>query len=71
MNLSEEIELSVVMPCLNESATVASRVRKALVSMRQYGIRGEVVVADNGSTDQSRELAEQAGARIVEVETRG
>jgi glycosyltransferase involved in cell wall biosynthesis len=71
MKASEEVELSVVMPCLNESATVASCVRKALDAMQQHGIRGEVIVADNGSTDQSRKLAEQAGARVVEVETRG
>ena len=71
MKASEEIELSVVMPCLNESATVASCVRKALGAMQQHGIRGEVIVADNGSTDQSRRLAEEAGARVVEVETRG
>ena len=71
MKTSEEIELSVVMPCLNESATVASCVRKALGAMRQHGIRGEVIVADNGSKDGSRELAAEAGARIVAVETRG
>jgi len=71
MNSSEEIELSVVMPCLNEGATVGSCVRKALGAMRQHGIRGEVVVADNGSTDQSRQLAEEAGARVVAVQTRG
>jgi len=71
MNPGEEIELSVVMPCLNESATVATCVRKALGAMQQHGIRGEVIVADNGSTDQSRELAQQAGARVVEVKTRG
>ena len=71
MKTSEEIELSVVMPCLNESATVGSCVRKALGAMRQHGIRGEVIVADNGSKDGSRELAAEAGARIVAVETRG
>jgi glycosyltransferase involved in cell wall biosynthesis len=71
MKTSEEIELSVVMPCLNESATIATCVRKALGAMRQHAIRGEVVVADNGSTDGSRQLAEEAGARVVPVETRG
>jgi glycosyltransferase involved in cell wall biosynthesis len=71
LKTSEEIELSVVMPCLNESATVGSCVRKALGAMRQHGIRGEVIVADNGSTDGSRELAAEAGARVVPVETRG
>jgi glycosyltransferase involved in cell wall biosynthesis len=68
---SEEIELSVVMPCLNESATVGSCVSQALGAMQQHGIRGEVVVADNGSTDGSRQLAEEAGARVVAVEKRG
>ena len=58
MKASDVIELSVVMPCLNEGATVASCVRKALDAMKQHGIRGEVIVADNGSTDQSRQLAE-------------
>jgi glycosyltransferase involved in cell wall biosynthesis len=54
MKASEEIELSVVMPCLNEGATVASCVRKALGAMQMHEIRGEVIVADNGSTDRSR-----------------
>jgi glycosyltransferase involved in cell wall biosynthesis len=71
MNSGEEIELSVVMPCLNESATVAACVSKALGAIREHGIKGEVVVADNGSTDGSRELAANAGARVVPVETRG
>jgi glycosyltransferase involved in cell wall biosynthesis len=71
MKTSEEIELSVVMPCLNESATVAACVSKALDAMRQHAISGEVIVADNGSTDGSRRLAEAAGARVIAVEKRG
>ena len=61
----------MVMPCLNEGATVAGCVRKALGAMQQHAIRGEVIVADNGSTDGSRQLALDAGARVVAVETRG
>lgn len=55
------LELSIVMPCLNEADTVATCVEKSLRTMREYGIRGEVVVADNGSTDGSIELALGAG----------
>jgi glycosyltransferase involved in cell wall biosynthesis len=59
------------MPCLNEHATVAGCVRKALGAMQQHAIRGEVIVADNGSTDGSRQLALDAGARVVAIDTRG
>jgi glycosyltransferase involved in cell wall biosynthesis len=65
------VELSVVMPCLNESASIAICVRKAIESMRSKGIRGEVIVADNGSTDGSQQLALDQGARVVPIETRG
>jgi glycosyltransferase involved in cell wall biosynthesis len=68
---SEDIQLSVVMPCLNESATVGTCVKKALETMRRHGIRGEIVVADNGSTDGSQQIASAQGARVVNVETRG
>jgi glycosyltransferase involved in cell wall biosynthesis len=67
----DDIELSVVMPCLNESATVGICVKKVLDAMRRHGIRGEVIVADNGSTDGSREIAAELGARVVPIETRG
>jgi glycosyltransferase involved in cell wall biosynthesis len=67
----EGIELSVVMPCLDESATVGTCVRKALDTMERHGICGEVIVADNGSTDGSRQIAEKCGARVVPIETRG
>ncbi len=67
----EDLELTVVMPCLNEGATVGTCVRKALDTMERHGIRGEVVIADNGSTDGSQEIAASAGARVVPIATRG
>jgi hypothetical protein len=71
LQAGEAIELSVVMPCLNESATVGACIRKALGGMEQHGIRGEVIIADNGSTDGSQQIATESGARVVPVETRG
>jgi hypothetical protein len=57
----------VLMPCLNEARTVAACVRQAGAFLREHGLEGEVVVADNGSTDGSRRLAAEAGARVVGV----
>ena len=68
---NEEPEISVVLPCLNESETVGICVRKAFEAIRRCGIRGEVVVADNGSTDESREIAAAEGARVVHVTEKG
>ena len=65
------MELTVVMPCLNEAETVATCVRKAVKCIADCGISGEVVVADNGSTDGSQQLAEDAGARVVDVPDKG
>ncbi len=65
------MELTVVMPCLNEAETVATCVRKAIGFLADSGISGEVVVADNGSTDGSQRLAEEAGARVVPVRDKG
>lgn len=65
------LELSVVMPCLNEARTVAICIKKALDCMERNGVAGEVVVADNGSTDGSQQLAEEAGARVVAVSEKG
>src|ERR1700748_864389 len=59
------------MPCLNEAETVATCVRKAVQFIADHGISGEVVIADNGSTDGSRQLAADAGARVVPVAERG
>lgn len=68
---SSALELSVVMPCLNESRTLAICIKKALATIERLGIRGEVIVADNGSTDGSQSVAENLGARVVPVKERG
>jgi glycosyltransferase involved in cell wall biosynthesis len=62
-----DIDLSVVMPCLNEVDTLEGCIKQCLEAFRAYGIRGEVIVADNGSTDGSMEIAERCGARLVRV----
>lgn len=66
-----EVEVSIVMPCLNEARTVGACVGKALRALREMGITGEVLVADNGSTDGSQEIATAAGARVISVAPRG
>lgn len=64
-------ELSVVMPCLNEADTLASCVQKAFDGLKAAGIPGEVIVADNGSTDGSQQIATSLGARVVDVKEKG
>lgn len=64
-------EVSVVLPCLNEALTVGSCVKQALKALAASGLRGEVIVSDNGSSDGSPELAKKAGARIVHEPRRG
>src|SRR5688572_7279172 len=66
-----EIEVSVIMPCLNEADTLASCIEKAQRALRDHRIAGEVIVADNGSTDGSQAIAERLGARLVHVRERG
>jgi hypothetical protein len=65
------IELSIVMPCLNEAETLARCIQKARTGLEKAGVTGEIVVADNGSTDGSQELAREHGARVVSVSARG
>lgn len=65
------IELTLLMPCLNEAETVSICVRKAQDFLQRTGVAGEVLVADNGSSDGSVELAQRAGARVVHVARRG
>ena len=64
-------ELTILMPCLNEAEAVATCVRKARAFLERTGIPGEVLVADNGSSDGSVTLAREAGARVVRVERKG
>ncbi len=68
---SPDIEVSVVIPCLNEEATVGTCVSKAVRALRDLGLRGEVVVVDNGSTDRSARVALEAGARVVREDRPG
>lgn len=71
MTTDKPIDLSVVIPCLNESDTLAVCIRKALAGIREAGVEGEVIVADNGSKDGSQAIAEQTGARVVPVAAKG
>ncbi len=64
-------EVSVVMPCLNEAETVGACIEKASRAMRDHGIVGEIIVADNGSSDDSRAIARRLGAVVVDVEPKG
>lgn len=68
---AHSIEVSVVLPCLNERETVGICVSEAIKALRAASLSGEVIVADNGSTDGSVEIAQSAGARVVHVEQRG
>lgn len=65
------VEVSVVMPCLNEADTLATCIQKAQRSFADHHIKGEIVVADNGSTDGSQEIARGLGARVVDVKAKG
>src|SRR5712691_12298321 len=69
--VSSAPEVSVVMPCLNEADTLATCIVKAQRALRENKIQGEVIVADNGSTDGSQAIATRLGARLVPVTARG
>ena len=68
---AEAPEISVVLPCLNEAETLAVCIEKATQSIEEHDIDGEVIVADNGSTDGSQEIARKHGARVVDVPEKG
>jgi hypothetical protein len=67
----DEIEVTVLLPCLNEADTLAVCVRKARDCLAELGVSGEVLVSDNGSTDGSQHIAEENGARVVHAPIRG
>lgn len=68
---AEDVEVTVVMPCLNEALTVGRCIDKARSGMEQIGVQGEVLIADNGSDDGSPEIAREHGARVVNVPRKG
>ncbi len=69
--MSSEMELTILMPCLNEAETLEVCITKAIQYLRDSSIDGEVLVSDNGSSDGSREIAERAGARVVATPAKG
>lgn len=69
--LAAEVEFTILMPCLNEEATLAKCIQQAMRGLTINALRGEVLVADNGSTDQSVAIAESMGARVVHVNEKG
>lgn len=69
--MAGELEVTVLLPCLNEAETLETCVRKALAHLAELGIEGEVLVSDNGSTDGSQGIASAAGARVVHAPQRG
>ena len=71
MIVQEKLELTILMPCLNEAETLSICIKKAKESLSRCGIIGEVLIADNGSTDDSVKIAEAHGARVIHVPVRG
>ena len=68
---TQELEVSIVLPCLNEAKTLETCLRKANLAMATHHLHGEIIVADNGSQDGSQAIAEQCGARVIPVDQRG
>jgi glycosyltransferase involved in cell wall biosynthesis len=69
--MSESLDLTILMPCLNEAETIGRCVEKAQRSIAKSGLKGEVLIADNGSTDGSIQIAEKLGARVVPIAQKG
>ncbi len=69
--MTQKLELTILMPCLNEAETLGTCIKKAQAWLETYQVSGEVVIADNGSTDGSRQIAESMGARVIPVPMKG
>ncbi|WP_291325200.1 glycosyltransferase family 2 protein [Desulfovibrio sp. UCD-KL4C] len=69
--MTEELELTILMPCLNEAETIAICIKKAQDYLSRSGVSGEVLIGDNGSTDGSQQIAVDHGARVVSVKEKG
>jgi glycosyltransferase involved in cell wall biosynthesis len=69
--MHDTLELSIVMPCLNEAETLAVCIDKAQKFLKENQVRGEIIIADNGSTDGSQQIALSHGARVVDVKSKG
>jgi glycosyltransferase involved in cell wall biosynthesis len=69
--LLPELELTILMPCLNEAETLKTCITKAQSFLTRAGVAGEVLIADNGSTDGSQDIARALGARVIPVQARG
>src|SRR5215467_13606597 len=67
----DSLELTILMPCLNEAATLPVCIAKARGFLERSRVKGEILIADNGSTDGSQAVAEAAGARVIPVAARG
>src|SRR5882757_2868966 len=69
--MNEPVQLTILMPCLNEAETLARCIEKAKLGLQRAGVRGEILIADNGSSDGSQAIAEKAGVRVVSVKAKG
>jgi glycosyltransferase involved in cell wall biosynthesis len=69
--VTEPVDLTILMPCLNEAETLARCIEKAKLGIQKSGVRGEILIADNGSTDGSQAIAEKSGVRVVNVKAKG
>lgn len=69
--MTDQVEVTILMPCLNEAETLSTCIRKAHIGCQKVGVTYEILIADNGSTDGSPEIARAEGARVVNVPVRG